>query len=76
MDITPEQASERGGYGNEIFENLQFQKQVSSVYGNMALEDPTIVRIDAAQSVQSAHQSVVRALRSGLSLKPELNFFS
>ncbi|KAJ0035785.1 hypothetical protein Pint_25762 [Pistacia integerrima] len=32
LDITPEKASERGGYGGERYEHLEFQKKVAQCY--------------------------------------------
>ncbi|OMO55577.1 Thymidylate kinase [Corchorus capsularis] len=32
LDITPEKAAERGGYGGERYEQLEFQKKVAQRY--------------------------------------------
>ncbi|CAA6663626.1 unnamed protein product [Spirodela intermedia] len=45
LDILPERAAERGGYGNERYEQLEFQRKVSDNYHD--LSDSTWKIIDA-----------------------------
>ncbi|KAF2317470.1 hypothetical protein GH714_022583 [Hevea brasiliensis] len=46
LDITPEKAAERGGYGGERYEKLEFQKKVAESY--RALRDPSWKRLKLA----------------------------
>ncbi|KAI3856126.1 hypothetical protein MKW98_016159 [Papaver atlanticum] len=45
LDIPPQKAAERGGYGGERYEQLEFQKKVAQHYE--MLHDPTWKRVDA-----------------------------
>ncbi|KAM3301465.1 thymidylate kinase [Capsicum chacoense] len=49
LDISPEKAAERGGYGNERYEQLEFQKKVAGSY--LALRDSSWKVIDATLSI-------------------------
>lgn len=49
LDISPEKAAERGGYGDERYEQLEFQKKVAGSY--LALRDSSWKVIDATLSI-------------------------
>ncbi|XP_019231331.1 PREDICTED: thymidylate kinase-like isoform X2 [Nicotiana attenuata] len=49
LDISPEKAAERGGYGGERYEQLEFQKKVARSY--LALRDSSWKVIDATLPV-------------------------
>lgn len=50
LDIQPEKATERGGYGGERYEQLEFQKKVAQCY--QVLHDASWKIIDACQSIE------------------------
>ncbi|XP_062163969.1 thymidylate kinase isoform X2 [Alnus glutinosa] len=50
LDIQPEKAAERGGYGAERYEQLEFQRKVAQCY--QVLHDPSWKIIDACQPVE------------------------
>ncbi|KAJ9162501.1 hypothetical protein P3X46_022268 [Hevea brasiliensis] len=54
LDITPEKAAERGGYGGERYEKLEFQKKVAESY--QALRDPSWKIIDGCQSMEEVQK--------------------
>lgn len=57
LDISAEAASERGEYGKERYEKLEFQRQVAVQY--QLLRDPSWKEVDATQSVE-AIQKIIR----------------
>ncbi|GLU01528.1 hypothetical protein SLE2022_188340 [Rubroshorea leprosula] len=50
LDIPPEKAVERGGYGGERYEKLEFQKKVAQCYKD--LEDSSWKIVDACQPLE------------------------
>ncbi|VFQ66539.1 unnamed protein product [Cuscuta campestris] len=50
LDISPERAAERGGYGGERYEQLEFQKKVALSY--RALQDSSWKVIDATLPIE------------------------
>ncbi|KAL8161333.1 hypothetical protein V2J09_012822 [Rumex salicifolius] len=56
LDIAPEKAAERGGYGGERYEHLDFQKNVAEKY--KLLRDPTWKIIDASMSADEVHDQI------------------
>ncbi|KAH9320258.1 hypothetical protein KI387_022027, partial [Taxus chinensis] len=50
LDISPEKAAERGGYGGERYEHLDFQKKVAELY--KALKDSNWQIVDASLPVE------------------------
>ncbi|CAL1372428.1 unnamed protein product [Linum trigynum] len=60
LDIPPEKAAERGGYGGERYEQLEFQKKVAECYH--ALRDSSWKIIDACrpmEEIEKQLQSIV-----------------
>ncbi|OAY32139.1 thymidylate kinase [Manihot esculenta] len=60
LDIPPEKAAERGGYGGERYEKLEFQRKVAECY--QALRDPSWKIIDGCQpmeEIQKQFQEIV-----------------
>ncbi|TFY71270.1 hypothetical protein EVG20_g1716 [Dentipellis fragilis] len=62
LDITPEKAKERGGYGEERYEKEETQRKVRQIFGRMAEETAAQyeksnhgrwVTIDASQSLEA-----------------------
>ncbi|CAM6095268.1 unnamed protein product [Calypogeia fissa] len=73
LDISPEVAAQRGEYGQERYENLEFQKKVALCY--QALQDSTWQRVDASQPldavqevIREASVSVIESCRLGSEL--------
>lgn len=56
LDILPEKAAERGGYGGERYEQLEFQKKVAQSY--RALFDASWKIIDATQSIEDIEKQL------------------
>ncbi|XP_038704388.1 thymidylate kinase isoform X2 [Tripterygium wilfordii] len=56
LDILPEKASERGGYGGERYEQLEFQKKVAHCYE--VLRDPSWKIIDACQPMEEVEKQL------------------
>ncbi|KAL9241806.1 hypothetical protein vseg_015871 [Gypsophila vaccaria] len=56
LDVPPEKAAERGGYGGERYERLDFQKKVGEKYE--ALRDATWKIIDASLPMEEVHKQV------------------
>ena len=64
LDISPEDAVERGGFGSEKYENRKMQVRVRELFGQLLserqeVEDITVV--DAAQSLEDVEEDVWRA---------------
>ncbi|XP_048433727.1 thymidylate kinase-like isoform X2 [Pyrus x bretschneideri] len=56
LDIPPEKAAERGGYGGERYEQLEFQKKVGHNY--QVLCSPTWKIIDACSSMEDVEEQL------------------
>ncbi|KAJ9141543.1 hypothetical protein P3X46_032068 [Hevea brasiliensis] len=56
LDIPPEKAAERGGYGGERYEKLEFQRKVAECY--LALRDPSWKIIDGCQSMEEIQKQL------------------
>lgn len=56
LDISPERASERGGYGGERYEQLEFQKKVAHSY--QALQDSSWKIIDATLPMEDIEKKL------------------
>ncbi|KAK3023585.1 hypothetical protein RJ639_044045 [Escallonia herrerae] len=56
LDIPPEKAAERGGYGGERYEQLEFQRKVAKCYEN--LRDSLWKTIDACCPVEDVEKQI------------------
>ncbi|GKA66406.1 thymidylate kinase isoform X1 [Tanacetum coccineum] len=56
LDIPPERAAERGGYGGERYEQLEFQKNVSQYY--KMLSDASWKTVDASQPMEDVEKQL------------------
>ncbi|KAL5973543.1 dTMP kinase [Asimina triloba] len=56
LDIQPEKAAQRGGYGGERYEQLEFQRKVAEQY--FTLRDDTWKVIDACQPIEDVEQEI------------------
>lgn len=56
LDVPPEKAAERGGYGTERYEKLEFQRTVAQYY--RMLRDPTWQVIDGCLPVNSVEEKL------------------
>ncbi|KAF8142305.1 thymidylate kinase [Mycena galopus ATCC 62051] len=72
LDITPEQARIRGGYGEERYEKEEMQRQVRDVFHQISSEfEASWVTIDAGREREDVAEEVwklVRPLTGGLSI--------
>ncbi|KAJ6491576.1 thymidylate kinase [Mycena vulgaris] len=71
LDITPEKARERGGYGDERYEKEEMQRKVRGIFREISSEftEATWVAIDAGREREDVAVDVwnsVRPLTSGL----------
>ena len=58
---SPEVVSDRGEYGKERFENVEFQTKVQHAYENYLFRDSWVM-IDATQSVQEVHDIIMEVI--------------
>ncbi|KAF8378139.1 hypothetical protein HHK36_029476 [Tetracentron sinense] len=56
LDIPPEKAAERGGYGSERYEQLEFQKKVAECY--KILQDATWKTVDACLPMEDVERQI------------------
>lgn len=56
LDISPEKAAERGGYGGERYEKLEFQKKVADCY--KVLHDISWKVVDACQPIEDVEKQL------------------
>ncbi|KAI9198101.1 hypothetical protein LWI28_010124 [Acer negundo] len=56
LDMRPEKAAERGGYGDERYEHLEFQKKVAQCY--QILHDPSWKMVDACQPMEDVQKQL------------------
>ncbi|XP_027340281.1 thymidylate kinase [Abrus precatorius] len=56
LDISPEKAAERGGYGGERYEKLEFQKKVADCY--KVLHDVSWKVVDACQPIEDVEKQL------------------
>ncbi|XP_006280828.2 thymidylate kinase isoform X2 [Capsella rubella] len=56
LDISPERAAERGGYGDERYERVEFQKKVADFY--QTLRDSSWKRIDAGEAMEEVEKKI------------------
>ncbi|KAJ6513394.1 thymidylate kinase-domain-containing protein [Mycena sanguinolenta] len=76
LDITPEQARSRGGYGEERYEKEEMQRKVRDVFHQISSEftAATWVTVDAGKEREDVAEDVwnfVRPLTGGLSIPLE-----
>lgn len=60
LDITPERAAERAGFGGELYEKIEFQKLVYDNYKK--LRGDNWVFINADQPIESVTEDIVSAI--------------
>ncbi|KAJ6831173.1 thymidylate kinase [Iris pallida] len=58
LDVPPEKAAERGGYGTERYEQLEFQKEVAKHYN--LLRDPTWEVVDGSLPLEAVEEQIRR----------------
>ncbi|XP_027187895.1 thymidylate kinase isoform X2 [Cicer arietinum] len=56
LDISPDKAAERGGYGGERYEKLEFQKKVAEHY--KVLHDSSWKVVDACQPIEDVEKQL------------------
>ncbi|PNX96874.1 thymidylate kinase, partial [Trifolium pratense] len=56
LDISPDKAAERGGYGDERYEKLEFQKKVAEHY--KVLHDASWKVVDACQTIEDVEKQL------------------
>ncbi|CAN8248483.1 unnamed protein product [Cochlearia groenlandica] len=56
LDISPEKAAERGGYGDERYEQVEFQRKVADFY--QTLRDPSWKIIDAGEDMEEVEKKI------------------
>ncbi|KAL0461757.1 UNVERIFIED_CONTAM: Thymidylate kinase [Sesamum latifolium] len=61
LDISPEKAAERGGYGGERYEQLEFQKRVAQSYKMLC--DATWKIVDATLPIEDVEKQLRQIVR-------------
>ncbi|XP_078170488.1 P-loop containing nucleoside triphosphate hydrolases superfamily protein isoform X2 [Carex rostrata] len=78
LDIPPEKAAERGGYGTERYEKLEFQKKVAEHY--YALRDSSWEVVDGCLKIESVEEQLREIAMNCISKcqngKPLVNLWS
>lgn len=60
LTISQEEMLLRPGFGNERYENVEFQKKVAHLYETVCDEDDNWVKIKAAGSIDEVHEELIR----------------
>ena len=59
LDLEPEEAEKRGGFGEERYEKKEFQGRVRELYlGLVGREEEGIRRVDAGKGVEDVGESI------------------
>jgi dTMP kinase len=67
--------SQRGGYGEERYEKLDFQKKVKRIYEEFLVENNWI-QFDAEKSIEEIHKEIVEKFsEKSKEVMPELKHF-
>ena len=64
LDLKIEDAQGRGGFGEERYEKVEFQKKVADKF--MSLKDPTWKILDAKVSKEELHEKIVSVVEQVL----------
>ncbi|KAL5537080.1 CDC8 [Sanghuangporus sanghuang] len=77
LDVSPEKARERGGYGEERYEKEEMQKRVRELFRKFVVreedagkDDVTWVQIDAGRSLEDVKESIWREVQRVLEDAP------
>ena len=75
LDISPQEAAKRGGFGEERYESNQMQTRVRELYAELqtSLEKDDFMRIDAGQSPEQVEQDIHEAVMRTFKLVDEQN---
>ncbi|XP_003744559.1 thymidylate kinase [Galendromus occidentalis] len=69
LTADPETLKQRGGYGEERYENVEFQKRVAAEYSE--LEDPSWIRVDATWSAERIAEHLLTTVENTMRALPE-----
>lgn len=58
LDLLPKDAASRGGYGEERYENIEFQEQVRSMFLALKAKEPSWIWMDANRDRDSIAMDV------------------
>ncbi len=58
LDLSPEEAKKRGGYGRERYEKTEFQDKVRRLYDRLSGASPLWKTLDASQPKDQLHQEI------------------
>ncbi|XP_037278920.2 thymidylate kinase [Rhipicephalus microplus] len=70
MSVPPDALNARDGFGNERYENAEFQAKVCANYDRLAALDSGSgrwVNVDATQSIEAVHLNVLKAVLDAMS---------
>lgn len=62
LDLDPEEAAKRGGYGDEKYETQTMQKNVRELFMQLKEEGAEMVVVDAGKSVEKVHERIMQEL--------------
>lgn len=70
LEISPEEAAKRGGYGDERYEEHGLQTRVRSLFNKLieSSDGEDFVRIDAGRSLEEVQASIRDAVRSAMTV--------
>lgn len=66
LDLEPEQAAQRGGYGEEKYETQEMQKNVRRLFGELGRlgeDEKEMVVVNAGGCVEEVHEDILRRLK-------------
>lgn len=69
LDLDPEEAEKRGGYGEEKYEKKEMQKQVKELFFDLEMfhgDEADMMVVDAGASVAEVHERILAQLRETL----------
>ncbi|XP_056643144.1 thymidylate kinase [Diorhabda sublineata] len=58
LDVSLEEMCNRPGFGDERYENTNFQTKVSKLYNKLCKEEDNWVKVDAARSIDEVHKNL------------------
>ncbi|CAG9839778.1 unnamed protein product [Diabrotica balteata] len=59
LTLSLEEMQSRPGFGNERYENMEFQRNVANMYNQLCDEDDNWVKVDAAGSINEVHNKIL-----------------
>lgn len=74
LDLEPEEAARRGGYGEEKYEKKEIQERVRELFKDLELfhgDEADMLIVDAAAAVDVVHERIMAQLKDTLNIVEE-----